>query len=361
MKQAVRDHRYYRAGTFGTCALLMLGACKGKEAEPADAKAVVTASTALARVEPFTHVVSAIGTVVARPGRFASLSAPSATRIARVNVSAGSRVGAGQALIEFEQGAFNAAAASADAALAAAQKAYDRATRLSNEGIVPRKDAEQAAAELAKARTDAVSARRSQQLSILRSPVNGVVTRMNAVLGASADAGQVLVEVADPSAFDVVLALGPADAGAVHPGARVHLTAGEKTSGDVLGDGSVASVGATVDTASRSVAIRVTITSPRRTLRLGENVYGDIAVETRPNAVVVPVEAIVPGDEPGSYKVFVVDASGTAKATDVKIGGRTTTKVEITDGLKGGESVVTQGAFGVQDSAKVTKPVPAKS
>ena len=360
MKQEVQGHRHYRFLTFGTCALLVLNACKAKEAEKTDAKAVVTANTALARVEPFTHTVSAIGTVVARPGRFASLSAPSATRISKVNVSAGARVSAGQPLIEFEQGAFNAAAAGAEAALVAAQKSNDRATRLANEGIVPRKDAEQAAAEFAKARTDAVNARRSQQLSILRSPMNGVVTRMSAVLGASADAGQVLVEIADPSAFDVVLSLGPTDAGAVHPGARVHLTAGEKTGGDALGDGSVASVGATVDTASRSVAIRVSVSSPRRTLRLGESVYGDIAVETRPNAVVVPVEAVVPGDEPGSYKVFVVDATGTAKATDVKIGGRTATKVEITDGLKGGESVVTTGAFGVQDSAKVTKPVPAK-
>jgi hypothetical protein len=34
--------------------------------------------------------------------------------------------------------------------------------------------------------------------------------------------------------------------------------------------------------------------------------------------------------------------------------------VVIIDGLTGGETVVTQGAFGVEDSAKVTAPVPAK-
>jgi hypothetical protein len=34
--------------------------------------------------------------------------------------------------------------------------------------------------------------------------------------------------------------------------------------------------------------------------------------------------------------------------------------VEIIEGLNGGETVVTQGAFGVEDSAKVTAPVPAK-
>jgi hypothetical protein len=44
----------------------------------------------------------------------------------------------------------------------------------------------------------------------------------------------------------------------------------------------------------------------------------------------------------------------------VEIGGRTATKVEITKGLSGGETVVTKGAFGVEDSATVGRPVPVK-
>jgi len=343
-------------------ALLLAAACKAdKEAAgEAAAKPVVTASTVTASIEPFTHTISAIGTVVSRPGRYAALSAPSPTRIARVYVAAGQRVASGSPLVEFEQVGFNAAASAAQAALIAAQRNYERAQRLANEGIVPRKDAEQAAADLGKARTEAVTAQRAQQLSVLRSPVSGVVTKMTAVLGAPADAGQVLVEVADPAAFDVVLSLGPTDAGEIHPGSRVQLAAGEKTGGEPLGSGIVASVGAAVDTTSRSVAIRVTVSSPKRSLRLGESVYGEIAVQTRPRAVVIPVEALVPGDEPGSYKVFVVDAKGLAIPHDVKIGGRTATSVEITEGLKGGEKVVTQGAFGVADSAKVERPVPVK-
>jgi len=227
--------------------LLLLTACAKKGAEEGgekEVKAVVTAKTAVASVEPFTHTLSAIGSVVARPGRYAALSAPSPTRIARVYVAAGQRVAAGAPLVEFERMSFNAEASGAQAKLTAAQRAYDRAVRLAAEGIVPRKDVEQAAAELGAARAAAVMARRAQQLSVLRSPVSGVVTRMSAVLGASADAGQVLVEVADPSAFDVVLMLGPTEAGAVRPGAPVVISAGEKVGGEPLGGGTVASIGA---------------------------------------------------------------------------------------------------------------------
>jgi RND family efflux transporter MFP subunit len=183
---------------------------------------------------------------------------------------------------------------------------------------------------------------------------------MVAVLGAPADAGQVLVEIADPSAFDVVLSLGPTEASAILPGRKVELTAGDKAGGEAIGTGTVASVGAAVDSGSRSVQIRVSITKPARALRLGESVQGSIDVETRADAVVVPAESLVPGDEPGSFKVFVVDKTGTALSRDVEVGGRTETKVEITEGLKGGEVVVTKGAYGMEDSSKVALPVPVK-
>ena len=338
----------------------VLGFRCGADATAEEETPVVDAKTAVASVGPFTRTLTAIGGVVGRPGRYAALSAPSPTRISRVYVAEGQRVGAGQPLVEFDQSPYLAAAAAANAALAAAERAHERALRLANEGIVPRKDAEAAAADLAKARSDAGAARRAAQLSVLRSPVSGVVTRMSAVLGAPADAGQVLVEVADPSAFDVVLSLGPSDASTVRPEQRVTLTAGDRIGGDVIGEGRVASVGAAVDSGSRAVQVRVRVTTPARPLRLGESVLGTIAVETRPNAVVVPVDALVPGDGPGNFRVFVVDKSGRALAHDVTVGGRTESRVEIVSGLAGGETIVTKGAYGLSDSARVARPVPVK-
>ena len=205
-RSMIRSVRAGHRSTLGACAAvsLLLAACAKKDAGGSEAegekapKPVVAVSTTKATVEPFTHTLSAIGSVVARPGRYAALSAPSPTRVSRVYVTEGQRVAVGTPLVQFEQVGFAAAASGAQAALTAAQHAYDRAERLSREGIVPRKDVEQAAAELGAARSAAVTARRAQQLSVLRSPVSGVVTRMSAALGASVDAGQTLVEVADP-------------------------------------------------------------------------------------------------------------------------------------------------------------------
>ena len=72
---------------------------------------------------------------------------------------------------------------------------------------------------------------------------------------------------------------------------------------------------------------------------------------TRPNAVTVPVEALVPDGE--GMKVFVLDSAHIAHATPVSVGARTEKLAEITRGLSGGEMVVTYGAYGVTDSARV--------
>lgn len=74
-------------------ALSLLGGCAKKDAGGSEAegenapKPVVVVSTTRASVEPFTHTISAIGAVVARPGRYAALSAPSPTRVSRVYVT----------------------------------------------------------------------------------------------------------------------------------------------------------------------------------------------------------------------------------------------------------------------------------
>jgi RND family efflux transporter MFP subunit len=336
-------------------AALLLAACTKHEADAAGEEektpAVVGARTALAVQQPFSETIGAIGTVVARPGHVASLSAPGPTRVARVLVAVGAHVSRGQPLVQLDQTLFHATTQSAEARLAAAQRAYERAQRLSAEGIIPRKDVEQAEADLAAARADAATARRSSELAVLRSPIDGVVTRMSAVLGASVDANQPLVDVADPSALDIVFGVTPSEAARIRAGAPVTLEAGQHAGGERLGVGNVLDIAGTVDTTTRSVAVRARTPATRRPMRIGETVYGEIAIGVRANAIVVPADALVPEGE--GFKVFVVDANGIAHARPVTVGARADSLAEITEGLKAGERVVTYGAYGVEDSAKV--------
>ncbi len=316
------------------------------------------ASVATVTLGSFVETVDAVGVVTVRPGRVAALSAPATTRVSRVFVSAGANVRAGQILVEFEQPPFQAAATSAEAALAAAESALKRAQRLVEAGVLPRRDAEVAAADAAQARLQAITARRASELSRLRSPIGGTVIRMTAELGAGVDQGQTLVEVADPSALDVLLNVAPAEAARVHVGQSVSLYtgAGADVMAKPVATAVVADVGAMVDSASRGIVVRLRVLTGARALRLGATLFARVRVAEHANALMVPLEALVPTGE--GYHVFVVDSGGMALVRAVTVGGRSDVSAWITDGLAANERVVTRGAFGMDDSVRVESVKP---
>lgn len=338
--------------------MMIAAACTGGAKENAEEATVTGVGTAVATQEAFPQTVNAIGTVGARPGRYAALAPPGPTRVARIFAVAGQHVARGDPLIEFEHAPFDAAAQSATATLANAEHAAARAQRLVEAGILPQKEADQAAADLAAAQSAAVTARRAQELATLRAPLSGVVTRMSAVMGASVDAAQTLVEVADPTALDILFNVSPAEAARIHVRDTLSLKSGESAGADDLGSAEITSVSVAVDSASRAVAIRarVTRTSPARALRIGESVAGHLVTGVHANAVIIPIEALVPDGE--GFRVYVVDSAGIAHARPVRVGARSETRAEITDGLAAGETVITTGAYGVTDSAKVRTSAP---
>jgi membrane fusion protein (multidrug efflux system) len=345
------------ARTIATFLLATLAACEKAEQDDTTVQAVVNVRTATVVQQPFTETIGAIGVVAGRPGHVASLSAPTPARVARVAVALGQHVARGATLVELDQTPYASAAHAADATLAAAQRNYDRTERLVTEGISPRKDLEQATAELERARADAANAQQQQAYSVIRAPIGGVITRLDATLGAMADPSQVLVEVADPSALDIMFSVSPSQAGRIAPGMKVTLSAGQSASGEPLGIATVVDVGGIVDVASRGVTIRAQAPTTRRPLRIGETVFGEIVSTVNARALVVPVEALVPDAD--RFRVFVVDNGGTARAREVQVGARTDKLAEILSGLTAGERVVTYGAYGIEDSAKVVIMAPA--
>lgn len=333
------------------CATLLASCSSASSGEAAPAVATVAATVATVATERFAGAIDAIGVVTVRPGHLASLGAPGSARVSAVRVSVGDRVRAGAVLVELDPAPFNAAVQGANAALLAATTARERAQRLVDAGIAPRKDLDLATSELAQATSLAATARRMRTLATLRSPIEGVVTRLTATLGANVDGTAALVEVADPRFIDIVLNVSAAEAAQLTIGAPVTLTSGAAEGADTLGTGVVTTIAGAIDSVSRTVAVRVGAPKTVRALRIGESVNGRITLEQRVDAVLVPSAAVVPdGDE---YRVYVVDSAGVAHARTVEVGARRDGRIEITAGLKAAERIVTDGAYQVDDGVHI--------
>jgi membrane fusion protein (multidrug efflux system) len=267
----------------------------------------------------------------------------------RSTFAVGDHVAAGDPLVQLDSSVWTAKRKEAQTALATAKAAFERAKKLLSEGISPQKDVETAEAELATARAHLEEARRAERLGTLRSPLNGVVVVMSAALSQPVDAAQTLVEVVDPLGLEILFHLSAHDAGRIVPGAEVELSSPDGAQS--LGTGTIKAVSAAVDTTTGTVDVRATIDAPGRPLIAHEAVSGRIVVEAHPDAVVLPAEALVP--EGNATQVFIVDPEGVAHARTVTVGSRGVEGAEILSGIQPGDVVVTEGAYGVTDGAKI--------
>jgi len=97
--------------------------------------------------------------------------------------------------------------------------------------------------------------------------------------------------------------------------------------------------------------------NPGERLKAGSSVRVTIVGETVKNAVVAPAVALLTATD-GVTSMIVLDADNTPHKQKVKVGIRSGDDVQITDGLQGGERVVTIGAFELD---KEDDPVLAKT
>jgi HlyD family secretion protein len=112
--------------------------------------------------------------------------------------------------------------------------------------------------------------------------------------------------------------------------------------GDVRGK--VTLVSPALDPNSTTVEIWVQSANPKGQLKPGASARITAVTENKPHAVVVPGAALLTGGD-GATSVIVLDSNNKPHKQDVKVGIKDTDEVEITDGLKVGDRVVTTGAF----------------
>jgi multidrug efflux pump subunit AcrA (membrane-fusion protein) len=271
--------------------------------------------------------------------------------------------------------------------LEAQQKLYDSRQDLFKQGALPRKDLDAAAVSLAQAKSayniarkhlDGLNAVGKQgaiktatgqltsakgklqnseaQLSYseLRSPIAGFITDRPLYPGEMASTAAPLLTVMDISQVIAKAHIPQSDALQLHKGdaATISLAGLEKPI-----NGKVSLISPALDPNSTTVEVWVQAPNPDQLLRPGTAAQIAITAQTVKDALVVPSAALLnaKGD---AAQVMVVDSQNQASSRDVKTGIQTGQQVQIVSGLKPGEVVVSEGAYGLPDKTKVKTEKP---
>jgi multidrug efflux pump subunit AcrA (membrane-fusion protein) len=189
------------------------------------------------------------------------------------------------------------------------------------------------------------------QLSYARilSPIGGVIADRPLYAGEMATPGTPLLTVMDISRVVARVSVPQSQAATVkvgHPATITQVDSGQEVPGKVI------VVSPATDPASTTVQVWVEAENPGEKLKPGASVHAVIVTEMFKAATVVPITAILPGEEKGTA-VLTVSADSTAHKKQVELGVREGDKVQILSGVKPGEEVVVVGGLGVDDKAKV--------
>lgn len=312
---------------------------------------VALVETAPLKNEPIARVVEAFGVIAPAATGVRTVAAPFEGTVGKILVAPGVRVPAGAVLLEFAPSAESrllidsarSTLALARRSLEAAQERYDLKLSGNTELIT----AQQAESD-ARLKVASLEARGLGGDGQLLAPVAGVVSRIDAALGALVAAGAPLVVVTDAAGLEAKLGVEVTVAGLIQSGQSAELTSLQR-SGLPAAAGQVSAVGAVLDAMSGEVEVRAGLPAGA-VLFAGEHVRALIEIERR-TALVVPRRALLP--DGGDQVVFTVRA-GKAVRHAVTPGIAEADRVEVSGGgLAEGDLVVTQGNHELSDGLAV--------
>ena len=277
-------------------------------------------------------------------------------RVTQLNFKDGQRVRKGQLLVQFDDQLPQAQIKQSQAELSIAQANHKRNQELLAQNFVSQRSLDESAANLEVAQAKLALARATAERLKIVAPFDGIAGIRNVNVGDFLKDGADIVNLEDIDTVYVDYRLPERYQSLVKPGqkATVELDA---LPGRPF-EARVQAVDPLIDANGRSVGVRASIGNQQLLLRPGMFARVSTLFSVRERARVIPEEAIVPqGGRQFVIKLVPGPDNDTlvSQRVPVKVGIRRPGQVEIVEGLKEGETVVTAGQQRLQRDGSPVK------
>ncbi|MGB8635289.1 MAG: efflux RND transporter periplasmic adaptor subunit [Rhodanobacteraceae bacterium] len=355
-----------------TC--LLLTACSHKGNKDADAAVTrIPVEAAVATRAPMD--ASFTGTATLEAVAEADVVAKTTGVLLQMSAEEGMPVNKGQLLAQLDDRDARAEMEQSAALMRKAKANYEYAKRSITRHLIPQRDFDQARYEYESQRAAYEGARVRLSYTRIVAPIAGVISRREVKLGNPVKQNDTLFHIVDMQPLQAVLNVPESELGTL----KVDQTVGLAV--DALPgrhfEGRVARVAPVIDAGTGTFRVTTEFSDPGGSLRPGMFARLRIVHDQRRDALVIPRTALV--EEDGETAVFLVEPGdpapvsmpkplpGDAMAAEhkpavpllvahrrtVKLGYSNDSQVEIRDGLKPGDQVITLGRNAVRDGAAV--------
>lgn len=289
-----------------------------------------------ARVAPAVDEITAVGTL--RADEAVTVRPEIAGRIGEIRFQEGSRVARGEVLVRLDQSELAAVLASSKAQAGLEAQRLERAEDMHKKGFIAQQalDEQRASQTRALAKVKEDEARLAK--TVMRAPFPGVMGLRQVSEGAYVAAGTDIARLEKIDQLKLDFRVPEGYVARLKPGQHVQLQVDAYAARAFPGQ--VYAIETAVDESTRTVLVRARVANPELRLRPGMFARVQAQLGVREKAVWIPEAAIVPrGQDSFVFRV----TEGRAALVKVRTGVRKVGEVEITEGLAGGDLVVTEG------------------
>ncbi|CAN4279144.1 MULTISPECIES: efflux RND transporter periplasmic adaptor subunit [unclassified Pseudoxanthomonas] len=335
------------------CSLLVLTACKGggptPEAQAKNGEAPKEPDAVPVEVAKATHrpvAASYSGTAALEALGESQVVAKTSGVALAVLVEEGQVVRAGQALVRLDPDRLRLQVAQAEAQMRKLENNYRRAQQLVEQQMISANDVDQIKYDLENARAVYRAAALELSYTTVTAPISGVVASRSIKTGNFVQINTPIIRVVDQSRLEATLNVPERELSTLKAGQPVALAV-DALRGKVF-QGTVDRIAPVVDAGSGTFRVVCSFASDGV---LQPGMFGRIKIDydQRADALVVPRVALLDDGDPAVYAV----RSGKATRVPVKLGYVDGEWIEVREGLKAGDQVVTAGKVALREGSTV--------
>ena len=179
-------------------------------------------------------------------------------------------------------------------------------------------------------------------------PFSGTVGLRYVSAGSNVSSNVLVTTLQDTDSMKVEFSVPEKYARLIRPGMEVVLQVGDMGKKEYRG--AIFAVESRIDISTRTIKTRARIPNPGRELVPGSFAKIELTLERVQEAIAIPSQAVIP--ELTGEKVFIY-ANGIARSVPVKVGIRTESLVQITEGLNPLDTLVLTGLLQLADGSPV--------
>lgn len=316
-----------------------------------------TVSVATVERTEWETTLSAVGSLQAVQGVI--VAAELSGKVAQIAFESGSRVSAGQLLVQQDISEERARLRAAESRRRLARKNLFRARGLHAEKVISDTDLDESTAAYEQAAAEVESIAAVMEKKTVRAPFSGKAGIRQANLGQVLESGQAIVTLQSMDPIYVNFQLPQHEMIKLQVGQVVRASLETNTA--VTAEGRITALNPEVDETTRNISVQATLRNVDELFRPGMYIRVAVVLPTKRSVLTIPATAVL--HAPYSDSVFVVETreNGDGKQQQilrqqfVQLGQQQGDFIAVQKGLEAGETVVSSGVFKLRNGMPVVK------